>query len=105
MYFVLDPLVQIAIDESRNILYSRSEKGVIQVSVCVCVYSVCVCMYVSVSLCLCVSAYSVHVLMCMHVCTAVCAVFKIAVDYWQSFPKVFGPFRLFTCSINIILDP
>ena len=44
MVFLLDPLVQIAIDESRNILYSRSEKGVIQViivSVRTCVYITC----------------------------------------------------------------
>ena len=50
--FLLDPLVQIVIDESRNILYSRSEKGVIQViivfvftRVCVCVHYVFVCVF------------------------------------------------------------
>lgn len=33
-FFVfLDPIVQIAVDNSRNILYTRSEKGVIQVSI------------------------------------------------------------------------
>ena len=32
-FFFLDPIVQIAVDNSRNILYTRSEKGVIQVSV------------------------------------------------------------------------
>ena len=31
-FLLTDPLVQITIDESRNILYSRSEKGVIQVN-------------------------------------------------------------------------
>ena len=62
MYFVLDPLVQIVIDESRNILYSRSEKGVIQVRIfCVCMYvcicvcaCVCVCVYVCARMCMCV---------------------------------------------------
>jgi len=29
---LIDPLVQISIDESRNVLYTRSEKGSIQVS-------------------------------------------------------------------------
>lgn len=31
VYVLLDPLVQISIDESRNVLYTRSEKGSIQV--------------------------------------------------------------------------
>ena len=30
-YIISDPLVQISIDDSRNILYTRSEKGTIQV--------------------------------------------------------------------------
>lgn len=54
LFCLSDPIVQIEIDNSRNILYTRSEKGVIQVSiniillfkvgiaslvfVCVCVY-------------------------------------------------------------------
>lgn len=34
--FFLDPIVQIAVDNSRNILYTRSEKGVIQVRLIFC---------------------------------------------------------------------
>ena len=61
---MLDPLVQIAIDESRNILYSRSEKGVIQVrQLCV---RVCVCM---------------HACTHVHACVlCVCTVCKIRAD-------------------------
>ena len=35
-HFILDPIVQIAVDNSRNILYTRSEKGVIQVRLIFC---------------------------------------------------------------------
>ena len=56
VYLLTDPLVQLTIDESRNILYSRSEKGVIQVCVCVCIQ---MCVYIHVCVCICV---------CMCVC-------------------------------------